>query len=147
MTKILSMVSHKIYNLNANESLVKLLTPKLITWFIGGFTLKMKSQSIAYLLNESEYIYDLGPWRWSALNMGYVDKWPLRMQGQWFFWSRAGGRQFPVGSKKYWISRTYGCPCRNIPPLEKFMGDDLTSSIWNPSEPFHDYRYGVRTFY
>ena len=31
------------------------------------------------------YVY-IGPWRWSALNMGFVDNWPSRMQGKWFFW-------------------------------------------------------------
>jgi hypothetical protein len=44
------------------------------------------------------YILDLGPWRWSAFNMGFVDKWPSRMQGQWFF--RVGGQQFLVEYKK-----------------------------------------------
>jgi hypothetical protein len=34
-----------------------LFTSKLITCFIDNFTLKMLSQSIAYLLNESEHIY------------------------------------------------------------------------------------------
>ena len=57
MTKTLSMVSHKNYNLSANEGFVIFLTSKLITCFIDGFTLKMKSQSIAYLLNGSEHIY------------------------------------------------------------------------------------------
>ena len=60
MTKTLSMVSHKNYNLSANEDFVIFLTSKLITCFIGGFTLKMKSKSIAYLLNGSEHIY----WIW-----------------------------------------------------------------------------------
>jgi hypothetical protein len=34
-----------------------LFTSKLITCFIDNFTLKMLSQSIAYLLNESEHIH------------------------------------------------------------------------------------------
>jgi hypothetical protein len=54
------MVSHKNYNLGANEGFVMFLTPKLITWFVGGFTLKMISHSIAYLLDESEHI----SWIW-----------------------------------------------------------------------------------
>ena len=33
------------------------LTSKLITRFVDGFTMKRKSQSIAYLLNGSEHIY------------------------------------------------------------------------------------------
>ena len=57
MTKTLSMVSHKNYNLSANEGFVIFLTSKLITCFIDSFTSKMKSQSIAYLLNGSEHIY------------------------------------------------------------------------------------------
>ena len=64
------MVSCKNYNLYANESFVIFLISKVITCFIGGFTLTMKSQSIAYLL--------LG----SALNMEFVGKWPSRMQEQ-----------------------------------------------------------------
>ena len=60
MTKTLSMVSHKNYNLNANEGFVIFLTAKLITGFLNGFTLEMRSQSIAYLLNDNEHIY----WIW-----------------------------------------------------------------------------------
>ena len=60
MTKTLSMVSHKNYYLSANEDFLIFLTSKLFTCFIGGFTLKMKPQSIAYLLNGSEGIY----WTW-----------------------------------------------------------------------------------
>ena len=54
------MVSHKNYNLSTNEDFVIFLTSKLITCCIGGFTLKMKFKSIAYLLNGSEHIY----WIW-----------------------------------------------------------------------------------
>jgi hypothetical protein len=57
MAKTLSMVSHKNYNLNAHDGIVIFLTSKLIAWFIGGFTLKLKSQLIVYLLNGSEHIY------------------------------------------------------------------------------------------
>ena len=57
MTKTFSMVSHKNYNLNVDECFVIFLTSKFITCFIDSFTLKIKSQSIAYLLNGSEHIY------------------------------------------------------------------------------------------
>ena len=57
MTKTLSMLSHKNNNLIANEDFVILLTSKLITYCIDSVTLKMKSQSIAYLLNEREHTY------------------------------------------------------------------------------------------
>ena len=54
MTKTLSMVSHKNYNLSANEGFLIILTSKLITRFIDGFTSKMK---VAYSLSGSEHIY------------------------------------------------------------------------------------------
>jgi hypothetical protein len=80
------IVGHKNYNLGVNEDFVMFLTSKLMTCFIDGFTSKMKSQSIVYLLIRSAYIYiyrlDSRPWRWSALNTGFVDKQPSRMQGQ-----------------------------------------------------------------
>ena len=58
MTKTLSMVSHKNYNLNAKWGFCYFLTSKLLTCFIDGFTSRRKSQlSIAYLFNESEHIY------------------------------------------------------------------------------------------
>ena len=51
---------------------------------------------------ERRYKLDFGPWRWSALNMGFVDifKWPSRMQGQWFSQSPTGGQKLLVGSRK-----------------------------------------------
>ena len=51
------MVSHKNYNLSANEGFVKFMTSKLITCFIDSFASKKKAQSIAYLLIGSEHIY------------------------------------------------------------------------------------------
>ena len=62
MTKTLSMVSHKNYNLNAKWGFCHFLTSKLITCFIEGFTLRRKSQSIAYLLNGSEHSVYIGFW-------------------------------------------------------------------------------------
>ena len=52
------MVSHKNYNLSANEGFVITFISKLITCFIDGFTSKMKSQSIAYVF---KYVLDFGP--------------------------------------------------------------------------------------
>ena len=51
------MASHKNHNLSPNEVFIIFLTSKLFTCFIGGFTLKMKSQSTAYLVNGSGHIY------------------------------------------------------------------------------------------
>ena len=51
------MVSHINYKVfNDNEDLVIFLTSKLITCFIDGFTLGMKSESFVYLLGEREHI-------------------------------------------------------------------------------------------
>jgi hypothetical protein len=57
MTKTLSMVSNKNYNLNALEGFIIFLTSKLITCFIDGLTLKIKTQLVSYLLNETIHIY------------------------------------------------------------------------------------------
>ena len=51
------MVSHKNYNLSVNEGFVIILTSKVVTSFIGGFTLIMKFQSSVYVLNGSEHVY------------------------------------------------------------------------------------------
>ena len=121
MTKTLSMVGHKNYNLSANEDFVIFLTSMLITCFIDGFTLKMKSQSIAYLLNESEHIY------WIQDPEDEVHSiWDLWIsptcKEQWFFRSWAGGQQFSVGSKKSWL------PMPKYSSPEIFVGGNLTSS-------------------
>ena len=112
MTKTMLMVSHKNYNLSVDEGFVLYPTSKLITRFIEGFTLGMKSQSISYILNESEHIHwilDLEGE--SALKMGFVDKWPSKMQGQWFFRSRTSGQKFSIRSRKpgflFGVARIY----------------------------------------
>ena len=56
MTKTLAMASHKNHNLSANEGFI-IFVPKLFACFIGSFNLKMKSQSIDYLLSKSKHIY------------------------------------------------------------------------------------------
>ena len=70
------------------------------------------------------YILHSGPWRWNAINMGFVDKWPSRMQGQWFIWSQAGGRAFSVGSRKTefyrWVVDWLPLPKSTFP--EKLVG-------------------------
>ena len=78
------------------------------------------------------YTLDIGPWRWSALNMGLVDKWPSRMQGQRFFRSRVGGQQFSVGSKKIEFSRP-GAVSAQIYLHYKFVRGTLMS----PKADYH----------
>ena len=57
MTKTLCMVSHKNYTLNTNEGFVKILTSKLITCFVGGFTLKWNpNQLLIYAMEVNIYI-------------------------------------------------------------------------------------------
>ena len=55
MIKTLAIASHKNHNLGANEGFQIFLTSKLFTYFNGSFNLKIKSQSIVYLLNESKH--------------------------------------------------------------------------------------------
>jgi hypothetical protein len=93
------MASHKNRNLVANENLVIFLTSKLITWFIGGFTLKMRFRPIVYLLNESEHIY----WIWD-LEDEVHSIWDLWISGLheckgngFFEVGRADGQRFLVG--------------------------------------------------
>ena len=129
MTKTLSMVSHKNnYNLNANEGFVIFLTSKLVTWFIGSFTLKMKSQSIAYLLNGSEHMY----WIWNLEDEVHsiwdlwVIKRPSRMQEQWFFQNWTDGKKTVFNRiLKILIFWTDGCPCPNLRPKKNLGGGRL----------------------
>ena len=51
------MASYRNYNFTASEGFEIFWTSRLITCCINNFTLIMKSQSFAYLLNESKHIY------------------------------------------------------------------------------------------
>ena len=51
------MISHKNHNLNVDEDYVMVLTSKLVLHFINGFTPRMTSQSLAYLLLGSAHMY------------------------------------------------------------------------------------------
>ena len=46
--------------------------------------------------------------------MGFVDKWPSRMQGEWYFRSRAD-KSFQLGPEYFHFSLG-SCPCLNLPP-------------------------------
>ena len=69
------MESHKNYNLNANEGFVIFLLPRYLLYWRFHF-----EKEIPTTRWEWTYILDFGPWKWSALNMGYMDKQPSRMQ-------------------------------------------------------------------
>jgi hypothetical protein len=57
MTKTLSMISHKNYNLSANEGFVTFPTSTTMTCYIDGFTSKTNSQSTVDFLDENEHVY------------------------------------------------------------------------------------------
>ena len=82
MTKTFSLVSHKYDTLSANGGFAMFLTSKLITCFYWQFHFENEIL-VNYLFTQWKwtYILDFGPWKWSALNMGYMDKHPSRMQG------------------------------------------------------------------
>jgi hypothetical protein len=118
MTKTLSMVSHMNYNLNANESFVTFLTSELITWFIRGFTLKMKSQSIAHLLSGSKHVYiGFGILKMKCTQYGICGLVAFKNARAMVF-SKAGGQAVVSGQiqKILIFFRLGGCPCLNIPP-------------------------------
>ena len=140
MTKTLWIVSSKKFHLNANKGFVIFLISKLITCFIGGFTLTMKPQSIAHSLNGSEHIYIY----WILYLEGEVhliwDLWVSGLQeckSNEFFWNRACGQQLSVGSKKFLFFWTGDCICP-ILTLRKVREGELNvlpHSTWNSMWP------------
>ena len=70
MTKTLSIVSDKNYNLSANEYFVIFLTSKLITCFIGDFTLKMKSNQLAIYSMEVNIYIGFGTLKMKCIQYG-----------------------------------------------------------------------------
>jgi hypothetical protein len=114
------MVSHKKYNLNVNENFVSFLISRLL-----------RSSSMVSLpeWNPNQWLIYLGkvhiyigprPWRWSALNMGFVVKRPSRMQEQRFFCFRAGRAAI--------FGRVWKNPGRG----HKFCGRAAPARIWHP---------------
>jgi hypothetical protein len=114
------MVSHKNYDLNVNEDFGIFWLPSyciLHWWFhfrneipINGLFTRWKCT----------YILDLRPWRWSALNMGFVVKRPSNMQGQCFFQSWAG------------LTSVFGWVQKNPGRGPKFCGRVAPARIWHP---------------
>ena len=97
------------------------------------------------LTQWSEYIYiyilDLEPWRWSELNMGFVDKWSSRMQGQWFFEIGQVGDNFWSSPKIIDFMDGRLLPEYSSP--QKFGGGGRGTHR-PPSESFHGYQYGLK---
>ena len=70
-----SMVSQRNYNLSANGGFVIFLTSKLITCFYWQFHFNNDILiNCLFARWKLTYILGFGPWRWSAFNMGYMDK-------------------------------------------------------------------------
>ena len=98
------MVSRTNYNLNVNEGFVIFLTSKLITCFIGNFTLTLKPQlkflisSIVHLLNGNEHIYSILDLEGEVHSICYGLVAFKNVEAKSFFEiGRAGGQQFSVG--------------------------------------------------
>ena len=82
------------------------------------------------------WIFEFGPWRWSALNMGFVGLVAFKNARAMVFW-KSDGRATVFGRvQKIWIFWTGDCSCPNPPPLKSsWGGGDLTSS---KRETHHD---------
>ena len=70
------------------------------------------------------YILDFGPWGWSALNMGFVGKWPSRMQEQWVLFKigRAGNN--------FWAGPLFSANGRLPPPDSDSPKSSLEGFLW-----------------
>ena len=93
------MVSHKNYNLSANEGFVLFLTSKLITCFVDSFTSKIKSQSITYILNGRHEYWILDC---ESEVHSIWDLWISGLQkckGNGLLRSRAGGKKIRLSRK------------------------------------------------
>ena len=102
MTKILSIVSYKNYNLSANEDFVTFFNFQVNYVLYWRFHFQNEIQSIVYLLNGSEHIYRI----WDLENEVHSiwDLWISAFKNAstivFFEVGRAGGQQFSVGSRK-----------------------------------------------
>ena len=78
-------------------------------------------------------ILDFKSWRWSALDMGFVEKWSSRMQGQWFFRSRAERAEVIGRDQKilnFFVGQLH-LPVTTSP--KKLVGGKILSALQNRS--------------
>ena len=83
-----------------------------------------KELQVNFLFTQWKWTYtlDFEPWRWNALNMGFVEKWPSRMQWQWFFGSRVGRAEAFGRSRKSWFLCGAAAPARiYLPPKARSL--------------------------
>ena len=82
------------------------------------------------------WILEFGPWRWSALNMGFVGLVAFKnARAMVFFLSWVGGQQFSVGSKRSWFFGQATARARIHLPRKVRGGRNLMSS---KRETHHD---------
>ena len=132
----LQMVSHKSYNINANEDFILFLTSEVITFFYKHFHSIMKSQSIASLLSggthththTQRYIYIYMILDLESEVHSIWDLWKhglQKCQGNDSPEVKWVGRSFQSG-KKYSIS-LWMLPLPVSTSLEKLVGGGLMS--------------------
>ena len=105
------------------------LTFKLITCFIDGFTSKMKSQSIPYLLSGSERLYWILDLEGEMHSMW--DLWRSVLQeckGNGFFEVGRGKEEFFGRVQKILISLWGSCPLPVSTSRERLVGGRISSS-------------------
>ena len=81
-------------------------------------------------------ILDFGSWRWNALTMRFVEKWPSKMQGQWLFQSRTGHATNFGRVQKFRILVFAGLPQPGSDTSWKFTGG-LFNILPNEAWPWH----------
>ena len=91
-------------------------TSNLITCFIDNFTLKMTSQSNAYLLNKSEHIYPFWTLKVKCTRYRICGEVAFKIVRQWFFRSRTWRAKVFGRVKKIPISLWGRCPYLYLPP-------------------------------
>ena len=123
------MVSRKIYHLNINEEFSVSWTSKLLTYFIDGFILRMRSQSIAYLPGESEHTYWILGLKVEVHSIWVLwTRWPSGMQRQFFLkWGGAGRATFFNRIQKVFMGLPKGCKSRG-----PALSNQRTHSLKNP---------------
>ena len=128
------MVSHIHYNLNANEDFVISFTSKLIIYMVYwhsftafGFTLGMKSQSIAHSLRGSEHLYWIWAFKVKCTQYGIRAQAGFKNARAICIGIGRGGQQLSVGIQKIkinWRDRL-GCQIADPYPDAPFPHDGV----------------------
>ena len=125
MTKSLSIVSEKNYNLSGNEDFVIFLTSKLITCFIDGFTLKMKSSQLLIYSMEVNIYIAFETLKMKCTQYGICGQVAFKNASTLVF-SKSGGRATVFGRVQ---KKCRGLPPDRIFPREKLVGAGISSAM------------------